>query len=249
MGYYWITEAQRYIQRLGFNSKPRQQPPAAAAHQPVRRRQLLLPQRHEQAHDHPRQGRRRRRRGRRRDRPRVRPLGAGRPGAGLRLHTRRRRDRRGLRRLPGRHGHAAVTPQSLWPCVADWDSVSYTRTTPHCLRRTDGTKHYPADLVGEVHADGEIWSLGALSDEHGARRATGRPRSSSARSSASPRRSRCPRPPRSPSTTRARPTRRPCPRSRRPSPPTASAPRSASSSRAHAPLQREDGHARGRKRS
>jgi hypothetical protein len=51
-----------------------------------------------------------------------------------------------------------VTPQSLWPCVADWDSTSYTRTTPHCLRRTDGTKQYPADLVGEVHADGEIWS-------------------------------------------------------------------------------------------
>ena len=28
----------------------------------------------------------------------------------------------------------------------------------HCLRRTDGTKTYPQDLVGEVHADGEIWS-------------------------------------------------------------------------------------------
>ena len=50
------------------------------------------------------------------------------------------------------------TPQSLWPCVADWDSTSYTSTTPHCLRRTDTTKQYPADLVGEVHADGEIWS-------------------------------------------------------------------------------------------
>jgi hypothetical protein len=50
------------------------------------------------------------------------------------------------------------TPQSLWPCVADWDSTSYTSTVPHCLRRTDTTKQYPADLVGEVHADGEIWS-------------------------------------------------------------------------------------------
>jgi hypothetical protein len=50
------------------------------------------------------------------------------------------------------------TPRSLWPCVADWDSTSYTSTTPHCLRRTDGTKQYPKDLVGEVHADGEIWS-------------------------------------------------------------------------------------------
>ena len=50
------------------------------------------------------------------------------------------------------------TPQSLWPCVADWDSTSYTSTTPHCLRRTDTNKQYPTDLVGEVHADGEIWS-------------------------------------------------------------------------------------------
>ncbi len=42
-------------------------------------------------------------------------------------------------------------------CVADWDSTSYSRA-PHCLRRLDGTKTYPADVVGEVHADGEIWS-------------------------------------------------------------------------------------------
>ena len=43
-------------------------------------------------------------------------------------------------------------------CIADWDSVSYTPGPVHCLRRTDGTKTYPTDLVGEVHADGEIWS-------------------------------------------------------------------------------------------
>lgn len=43
-------------------------------------------------------------------------------------------------------------------CVADWDATSYTATVPHCLRRLDGTKHFPADAVGEVHADGEIWS-------------------------------------------------------------------------------------------
>jgi hypothetical protein len=50
-----------------------------------------------------------------------------------------------------------------WPinapaaCVADWDSVSYTSTVPHCLRRVDSSKVY-SDRVGEVHADGEIWS-------------------------------------------------------------------------------------------
>ncbi|MDB5045703.1 MAG: bacillolysin [Deinococcus sp.] len=44
------------------------------------------------------------------------------------------------------------------PCLMDWDSVSYTSTTPHCIRRTDTNKHYPEDVRGEVHADGEIWS-------------------------------------------------------------------------------------------
>ena len=44
------------------------------------------------------------------------------------------------------------------PCVADWDSVSYTSGPVHCLRRIDGTKHYPQDVENEVHADGEMWS-------------------------------------------------------------------------------------------
>ena len=43
-------------------------------------------------------------------------------------------------------------------CIADWDSISYTPRPAHCLRRLDGTKLYPDDLDGEVHADGEIWS-------------------------------------------------------------------------------------------
>ncbi|GIF20495.1 Zn-dependent metalloprotease [Actinoplanes tereljensis] len=51
--------------------------------------------------------------------------------------------------------NTAVTP---WACVMDWDATSYTDDTPHCLRRTDTPKVYPADLEGEVHADGEIWS-------------------------------------------------------------------------------------------
>ena len=52
-------------------------------------------------------------------------------------------------------GVPTKTPEA---CVADWDSTSYTRTVPHCLRRLDGNKMYPRDVVGEVHADGEIWS-------------------------------------------------------------------------------------------
>jgi hypothetical protein len=44
------------------------------------------------------------------------------------------------------------------PCVADWDAVSYTSTVPHCLRRVDRDLRFPADLNGEVHHDGQIWS-------------------------------------------------------------------------------------------
>jgi hypothetical protein len=50
----------------------------------------------------------------------------------------------------------APTPDA--PCVADWDSISYTSTVPHCLRRVDLNLHYPEDLNGRVHHDGQIWS-------------------------------------------------------------------------------------------
>jgi len=53
---------------------------------------------------------------------------------------------------------AANAPTADEACVADWDSTSYTIDVPHCLRRVDTNKHYPEDLEGEVHADGEIWS-------------------------------------------------------------------------------------------
>lgn len=43
-------------------------------------------------------------------------------------------------------------------CLAEWDATSYSTSDPPCLRRLDGTKHYPQDVQREVHADGEIWS-------------------------------------------------------------------------------------------
>ena len=58
-----------------------------------------------------------------------------------------------------------VPTKSDEACVADWDAISYTVGPEHCLRRIDGDKVYPRDLVGEVHADGEIWSA-ALYDIH-----------------------------------------------------------------------------------
>lgn len=43
-------------------------------------------------------------------------------------------------------------------CIADWDSVSYSTDNPPCLRRLDSAKHYPEDVNGDEHDDGEIWS-------------------------------------------------------------------------------------------
>jgi hypothetical protein len=53
---------------------------------------------------------------------------------------------------------SVVAPTRDPACVADWDSVSYTSSVPHCLRRVDRNLLYPADLNGEVHHDGQIWS-------------------------------------------------------------------------------------------
>jgi Zn-dependent metalloprotease len=50
----------------------------------------------------------------------------------------------------------APTPDPA--CVADWDSVSYNSEEPHCLRRVDLNLHYPEDLNGRIHHDGQIWS-------------------------------------------------------------------------------------------
>jgi zinc metalloprotease ZmpB len=50
-----------------------------------------------------------------------------------------------------------------WPvkapeaCVMDWDATSYTSTVPHCLRRLDSNVVLE-DRRGEVHYDGTIWS-------------------------------------------------------------------------------------------
>jgi len=48
----------------------------------------------------------------------------------------------------------ATTPLA---CIGDWDAISYTSETPHCLRRTD-TDLKVSDREGEVHFDGQIWS-------------------------------------------------------------------------------------------
>ncbi len=52
-----------------------------------------------------------------------------------------------------------IAPTADPACVADWDSTSYTSTVPHCLRRIDLDLHYPEDVVaGNLHRTGRIWS-------------------------------------------------------------------------------------------
>jgi Zn-dependent metalloprotease len=42
--------------------------------------------------------------------------------------------------------------------IAEWDAVSYRFSSPPFLRRVDSPKRYPGSIIGEVHADGELWS-------------------------------------------------------------------------------------------
>jgi hypothetical protein len=52
-----------------------------------------------------------------------------------------------------------ISPTPDAPCVADWDAVSYTASAPHCLRRTDLNLRYPENVnPNSVHATGRIWS-------------------------------------------------------------------------------------------
>ncbi len=56
-----------------------------------------------------------------------------------------------------------ATGDDLWDAsFGSWDAVSFpVPGSPPALRRMDREKVYPSDVVGKVHADGEIWS-GAL---------------------------------------------------------------------------------------
>jgi hypothetical protein len=159
MAYYWITQAQRYIQSLGFGTGT--YPPVNMQSQRVRINQYG--QDNSFATDHPKD-----------------ELRFGKGGVD---------DAEDAEVILHEYGHAIHFSQNFsfaseeagaisegfgdyWAadvsnifaptpdpaCVADWDSVSYTSTVPHCLRRLDANLHYPDDLSGEVHHDGQIWS-------------------------------------------------------------------------------------------
>ena len=59
-----------------------------------------------------------------------------------------------------------------WPvgaeeaCPMDWDATSYDPTAPHCIRRFD-TNRTVATRFGQIHADGQIWSQALWEIRHG----------------------------------------------------------------------------------
>jgi zinc metalloprotease ZmpB len=164
MAYYWITESQKYLQSLGFGVWL---PPVDMQPQRVRLNQLGAD--NSFATDHP-----------------VRELRFGKGGVddaedaevilheyGHAIHF-----SQGFQFASEEAGAISEGFGDYWAgtvadvvsradgvpsreplaCIADWDSTSYTSNVPHCLRRLDTNLHYPTDLNGEVHHDGQIWS-------------------------------------------------------------------------------------------
>jgi hypothetical protein len=169
MGYYWLTEAQKYIQSLGFGSTRR---PINKESQDLRINQWGLDNSFSTA---------------KKDEIRLGKGGVDdAEDAEVILHeyghavqdSQQTPFGFGFSTEAGSIGEGfadylavtvsnVVAPTPDAPCVADWDSVSYTSTVPHCLRRVDTNLKYPDDLNGRVHHDGQIWSR-ALWDIRGA---------------------------------------------------------------------------------
>ncbi|MEX2236813.1 MAG: M36 family metallopeptidase [Dehalococcoidia bacterium] len=158
MGYYWVTEAQKYLQSLGFGVTRR---PINLESQDIRINQWGLDNSFSwDKHDLLRFGK-----GGVDDAEDAEVIlheyghsmhDSQSPGFGTSLEAGSIGE--------GFSDYFAITvtnfiaPTPDTPCVADWDAVSYTSTVPHCLRRTDGNLHYPEDLTQSVHRNGTMWS-------------------------------------------------------------------------------------------
>ena len=157
MAYYWITEAQRYIQSLGFGvwRRPINRAPQAVRVNQLREDSSVARFKKDEIH-----------------------FGSGgvddAEDADVILHEYGHTMH--FSQAPGFYQTAesaaigegfsdywsVTVSQVLAPtadpaCVADWDATSYTVTVPHCLRRVDREVLYE-DLSGDVHLDGRIWS-------------------------------------------------------------------------------------------
>jgi len=161
MGYYWVTEAQKYIQSLGFGVTRR---PINMESQDVRINQLGLDNSYSW------------------DQQDILRFGKGgvddAEDAEVILHEYGHAMMDSQSDPFGSFGDSleagsigegfsdywavtvsdVIAPTPDPACVADWDAVSYTTSTPHCLRRVDLDLHYPEDLTDSVHHNGQIWS-------------------------------------------------------------------------------------------
>ena len=145
MAYYWVTEAQKYIQSLGFGSTRRA---VNKESQDIRTNQYGVDNSFSwDKHDYVRFGKGGvddaedaevilHEYGHAIQDSQVTGFGVG-PEAG------------GIGEAFGDYWAVTVpnviAPTPDTPCVADWDSVSYTSTVPHCLRRVDTDAHYPRE--------------------------------------------------------------------------------------------------------
>jgi zinc metalloprotease ZmpB len=158
MAYYWITEAQRYVQSLGFGvwRRPINKAPQAARVNQLRDDSSVARLKKDEIH-----------------------FGSGgvddAEDADVILHEYGHTMH--FSQAPGFYQTAesaaigegfsdywavtvtqVVAPTADPACVADWDATAYTVTVPHCLRRVDRDVFYPRDLAGDIHRDGRIWS-------------------------------------------------------------------------------------------
>jgi len=164
MAYFWMTEAEKYIQSLGFGSRL-----PAINNEPQNARINQLGYDNSFETDHPK------------DELRFGKGGVDDAEDGeviLHEYGHAIHQSQGFNFAPEENGaisegfgdYWAVTVSDIvahrlgvkelepLACVADWDSTSYTSGPVHCLRRLDGNLKYPGGLNGEVHHDGTIWS-------------------------------------------------------------------------------------------
>ena len=189
MAYYWVTQAQLYLQSLGFGDDAAADQPRVAGHpgEPARDRQLVLVG--QARHPALRQGRRRRRRGRRGDPPRVRPRHAGLAADAVRVRLHAEAGAIGEGFADYFAGtvstHYAPTPDPA--CIADWDSVSYTagrRTACGASTRRCTTRRTSTWCGSTAPAGSGRRRCGRSARRSARRRPTGsssRPRSATAR--------------------------------------------------------------------
>jgi len=158
MAYYWVTEAQKYIQSLGFGVTRR---PINKESQDIRTNQLGIDNSYSwDKHDLLRFGKGGvddaedaevilHEYGHAMHDSQVAGFGVGREAGGI---------GEGFGDYWAATVSNVIAPTADPACVADWDAISYTSTTPHCLRRVDTNAHYPEDISDSVHRNGLIWS-------------------------------------------------------------------------------------------